>query len=44
MDRRVTGEQATSEALPGPLTERLTRRAEQLRALADRHKNDRIQP
>ncbi|MFI1165690.1 hypothetical protein ACH4UM_19250 [Streptomyces sp. NPDC020801] len=35
-------EQATSEALPGPLADRLTRHAGHLRVLADRHNHDRI--
>jgi hypothetical protein len=39
---QVLEKQATSEALPGPLAERLARRAEQLRELADRHEHDRI--
>ncbi|WP_434795724.1 integrase (plasmid) [Streptomyces albidoflavus] len=34
--------QSASEALPRPLAERLARRAEQLRELADRHEHDRI--
>ncbi|MFJ9530500.1 site-specific integrase [Streptomyces cyaneofuscatus] len=34
--------QAASEVVPGPLADRLARRAAQLRALADRHEHDRI--
>lgn len=34
--------QAASEALPGPLADRLGRRAEHLLGLADRHEHDRI--
>ncbi|MEU1180742.1 hypothetical protein ABZ464_24410 [Streptomyces sp. NPDC005820] len=34
--------QAASEAVPGPLADRLSRRAGQLSALADRHVHDRI--
>ncbi|MGW1027740.1 hypothetical protein ACWD4J_29265 [Streptomyces sp. NPDC002577] len=34
--------QAASEALPGPLADRLSQRAGQLRALADRHHHDRL--
>ncbi|MGW7250417.1 hypothetical protein [Streptomyces decoyicus] len=34
--------QAAAEAVPGPLADRLTRRADHLRGLADRHNNDRI--
>ncbi|MET9406034.1 hypothetical protein ABZX90_09665 [Streptomyces sp. NPDC002935] len=34
--------QAASEAVPGPLADRLTRRAGFLRNLADRHEHDRI--
>jgi hypothetical protein len=34
--------QAASEAVPGPLADRLSHRAGQLRALADRHVHDRI--
>ncbi|WP_405735007.1 hypothetical protein OG607_41685 [Streptomyces sp. NBC_01537] len=34
--------QSVSEVLPGPLTDRLARRAGQLRELADRHEHDRI--
>lgn len=34
--------QATSEALLGPLADRLARRAEHLLGLADRHEHDRI--
>ncbi|MHA5052778.1 site-specific integrase [Streptomyces sp. SD15] len=34
--------QAASEAVPGPLADRLSQRAGQLRALADRHVHDRI--
>ncbi|MEV5921917.1 integrase [Streptomyces pseudogriseolus] len=34
--------QAASEALPGPLADRLARRAEHLLDLADRHEHDRI--
>ncbi|GAA3481728.1 hypothetical protein [Streptomyces yanii] len=34
--------QATSEAVPGPLSDRLNRRTDHLRALADRHNHDRI--
>ncbi|MET9880788.1 hypothetical protein ABZZ36_40230 [Actinacidiphila glaucinigra] len=34
--------QASSEALPGPLTDRLSQRAGQLREPADRHVHDRI--
>ncbi|GAA2452291.1 hypothetical protein GCM10010433_63140 [Streptomyces pulveraceus] len=36
--------QSVSEALPGPLAERLARRAGQLRELAHRHEHDRIHP
>jgi len=36
--------QAASEAVPGPLADRLARRAALLRALADRHEHDRIHP
>ncbi|WP_194238637.1 hypothetical protein [Streptomyces spongiae] len=34
--------QAASEALPDPLADRLSQRAEQLRALADRHHHNRL--
>ena len=34
--------QVSSEAIPDPLADRLVRRAEHLRALADRHEHDRI--
>ncbi|GAA3311022.1 hypothetical protein GCM10020295_79660 [Streptomyces cinereospinus] len=34
--------QAASEAVPGPLADRLSRRADHLRGLADRHSNARI--
>ncbi|MFE9853336.1 hypothetical protein ACFYPN_31735 [Streptomyces sp. NPDC005576] len=34
--------QAASETAPGPLSDRLAHRATQLRALADRHKHDRV--
>ncbi|WP_385625228.1 hypothetical protein PXH67_41775 (plasmid) [Streptomyces sp. P8-A8] len=34
--------QAAAEAVPGPLADRLTRRADHLRGLADRHNSDRI--
>jgi hypothetical protein len=34
--------QAASEALPSPLADRLSRRAGQLRVLADRHHHDRL--
>ncbi len=34
--------QAASEAVPGPLADRLTQRADHLRSLADRHNHDRI--
>jgi hypothetical protein len=36
--------QAASQALPDPLADRLTRRAENLRTLVDRHEHDRIHP
>ncbi|WP_222513801.1 integrase [Streptomyces sp. CBG9] len=36
--------QSVSEALPGPLAERLARRAGQLRELAHHHEHDRIHP
>ncbi|MEV6594155.1 hypothetical protein [Streptomyces acidicola] len=36
--------QAASETVPGPLANRLARRAAQLRALADRHEHDRFRP
>ncbi|GGM06508.1 hypothetical protein GCM10010129_57890 [Streptomyces fumigatiscleroticus] len=36
--------QAASETVPGPLADRLVRRAAQLRALADRHELDRFHP
>lgn len=36
--------QSASEAVPGPLADRLARRAALLRALADRHEHDRIHP
>ncbi|MFC8593195.1 hypothetical protein [Streptomyces atroolivaceus] len=39
---QVLERQAAFEALPGPLAERLARRADQLRELADRHELDRI--
>ncbi|WP_327301911.1 hypothetical protein [Streptomyces goshikiensis] len=35
-------QQAASEAVPGPLADRLARRAGQLRALSDRHAHERI--
>ncbi len=41
---QILEKQAASEALPGPLAERLARRADQLRELADRHEHDRIHP
>ncbi|MFE2051573.1 cytochrome P450 [Streptomyces sp. NPDC059459] len=34
--------QAVSETMPGPLVDRLTRRADHLRGLAERHNTDRI--
>ncbi|MGC9542496.1 hypothetical protein [Streptomyces sp. UG1] len=41
---RTLEKQAASELIPDPLADRLTRRASQLRALADRHEHDRIHP
>lgn len=40
---RILENQATSQAVPGPLADRLARRADQLRALAGRHEHDRVQ-
>jgi hypothetical protein len=41
---RSLEKQAAFEAVPGPLADRLARRAAQPRALADRHEHDRIHP
>jgi hypothetical protein len=40
----VLEKQSASTVLPGPLADRLVRRAGQLRELADRHEHDRIHP
>lgn len=39
---RALEKQTASEAVPGPLADRLAQRAGRLRDVADRHKHDRI--